>query len=653
MGSVSLGILRGYSDSTSNEYGNFNTYLYYDSITRANNGNSTTVTFTNCYVKAVPVFSNKRYTSNTIYIDSVSIGSTSLGISSSWVGRKYAGVSNGKKVYLPQGHSTSKVTKNLTIAIGTGSLTVTLYGHRSGTETKSQKLTGTINFASGWEQLELPCANVVKGGQPRVYGDNGDNSATIILTDGSWGQFDDATGNSFKSCGLKYSTDGKNYTSLTSDLRTPLWKIYVPYGTTKISFKDIYISGSAQSSKAGKASNPTDVKHYSKPDKPSITKIQTSTSDDQMTVTVTATKGSNGSNNNATGVEIAHSVGDSAKSYKLGNTYTFTINSGDYDKTVIYARTVGTHNIDVYKNNDLKETTNIYYSDEIISFLDENVTITAPEPPNGLKIHDSGQNQFSITCSKGTDGTNNNAQDVEIYYTIDGTSPLDGGDKLRNSEDVHLYRQGEFVGVSKDTTVNAVARTVGFHPKYQYSTWTNIVSQAVLYYQAPTIQRPTISYDKKLTKKSTITINQSITIYKNSIISSCKAGLYKEQNHNNLQLDDISTINLTDLNNILKTKSVELQISHQFYLSQFDDICKGDAIYTKIIYGIQNGASKDLLDINQILASEIYFIESNGIMRVNVNNNWYEGQVWVNCDGVWKEATDVFVNHNTQWKESI
>ena len=51
--------------------------------------------------------------------------------------------------------------------------------------------------------------------------------------------------------------------------------------------------------------------------------------------------------------------------------------------------------------------------------------------------------------------------------------------------------------------------------------------------------------------------------------------------------------------------------------------------------------------------SDEYIIQSSGIMRVNQNNNWYEGQVWVNVGDVWKEATDVFVNVDNIWKESI
>jgi hypothetical protein len=40
-------------------------------------------------------------------------------------------------------------------------------------------------------------------------------------------------------------------------------------------------------------------------------------------------------------------------------------------------------------------------------------------------------------------------------------------------------------------------------------------------------------------------------------------------------------------------------------------------------------------------------------MRVNIDQHWCEGQVWVNINGVWKEAADVFVNYDNQWLESV
>lgn len=40
-------------------------------------------------------------------------------------------------------------------------------------------------------------------------------------------------------------------------------------------------------------------------------------------------------------------------------------------------------------------------------------------------------------------------------------------------------------------------------------------------------------------------------------------------------------------------------------------------------------------------------------MRVKQNDSWYEGQVWVNVDGIWREATDVLLNVDGSWKESV
>ena len=141
MGQISLGVLRGYSDSTTNEYGNFNVYFNYESIIRADSGKSETVTFKNCYITAIPAIANKRYTFNTLYIDSVYIGNTSLGISGSWVGCEYWYTkSDGSYEYKPKSYTSSKVTKSLTVARDVGALTATLYGHRSGQTANSQIL---------------------------------------------------------------------------------------------------------------------------------------------------------------------------------------------------------------------------------------------------------------------------------------------------------------------------------------------------------------------------------------------------------------------------------------------------------------------------------------------------------------------------------
>ena len=45
---VHLGVLRGYNSTS--DAGNFNLYLCYDSADRDKDGNSTSVTFKNCYI---------------------------------------------------------------------------------------------------------------------------------------------------------------------------------------------------------------------------------------------------------------------------------------------------------------------------------------------------------------------------------------------------------------------------------------------------------------------------------------------------------------------------------------------------------------------------------------------------------------------------
>ena len=74
--------------------------------------------------------------------------------------------------------------------------------------------------------------------------------------------------------------------------------------------------------------------------------------------------------------------------------------------------------------------------------------------------------------------------------------------------------------------------------------------------------------------------------------------------------------------------------------------------YTR--YGITNTGGQ-LFSGNGSTAvnSSEYTIENAGVMQVNVNGAWKEGQVFVNVDGAWKEAESVYTNVNGSWKESI
>jgi accessory colonization factor AcfC len=95
-----------------------------------------------------------------------------------------------------------------------------------------------------------------------------------------------------------------------------------------------------------------------------------------------------------------------------------------------------------------------------VSVSTANITISQPGQPKNLQITDLGNNSFSIQCEKGTGGTNNSSVGVDIYYTTDGTSPLNGNSIKSNA----VKYEGGTVNITQDTTINAVARTVGAHP---------------------------------------------------------------------------------------------------------------------------------------------------------------------------------------------
>ena len=95
-----------------------------------------------------------------------------------------------------------------------------------------------------------------------------------------------------------------------------------------------------------------------------------------------------------------------------------------------------------------------------------------------------------------------------------------------------------------------------------------------------------------------------------------------------------------------------LSYEHELNLKDCN-LKKDDEIYAKVTYVVNDGMGNNLVRNYDIPVSDNYLIESSGVMRVNVNDSWREGQVWTNVDGVWKEATDVFTNVNGEWKESV
>jgi hypothetical protein len=73
--------------------------------------------------------------------------------------------------------------------------------------------------------------------------------------------------------------------------------------------------------------------------------------------------------------------------------------------------------------------------------------------------------------------------------------------------------------------------SVVFSSSY-FSNISSTCSDTILYYKSPVIHQPTITtYDKKLTKRSTIVVQQYVNLYKNSYLETCKTSLYKDDNN--------------------------------------------------------------------------------------------------------------------------
>lgn len=133
MAQINCGTLYGYQNNNT-RYGAFAVYFLYDNVTR----DGTNITIYNPKIQCTSI-SSDGYTTNTIFINSVSVNGTSIGISGQYNGETYHGRTwTSKEV----GNKTVSADASLT------SLTVSISCGRSAAQ-YNQTLTGTISVAAG------------------------------------------------------------------------------------------------------------------------------------------------------------------------------------------------------------------------------------------------------------------------------------------------------------------------------------------------------------------------------------------------------------------------------------------------------------------------------------------------------------------------
>lgn len=163
MESISLGVLYGYANGNT-RYGCYDLTFYYDSVTRS----GTSVTITNCYVGGKQ--RGTGYTTNIVYLNNVKANGTNLGISWSGKGQSYSS------------WSSNKVTKTITVAAETGSISITWNGGRTGA-TASQNGSGTLTIpTAGSPSVSMTTSSTRTSVSASILASAGTNGGSVSVS---------------------------------------------------------------------------------------------------------------------------------------------------------------------------------------------------------------------------------------------------------------------------------------------------------------------------------------------------------------------------------------------------------------------------------------------------------------------------------------
>ena len=242
----------------------------------------------------------------------------------------------------------------------------------------------------------------------------------------------------------------------------------------------------------------------------------------------------------------------------------------------------------------------------------------------------SGKSVFTLFGAVGKGGTNNAAQGCVVYYTTNGTTPSTTNGTsftISGAQDTTWQKDISF---NSDCTVKAVAYTIAPYGNVAGS----VATQQIYYYSAPS--KPTnlnITYAKKPTTKTTYTLswNASNNGYNNVV---------------DKYVGQVFVNNIKRLDFVCDSQT--LSTTYNFHNLSVK-LNKGDVLQFKL-YAQGKSAYNN---ISQTAQSPKVTVVSAGVIKIKINGNWTEGQVWIKNGGIWKEATEVFIKNNGKWNSSI
>lgn len=242
----------------------------------------------------------------------------------------------------------------------------------------------------------------------------------------------------------------------------------------------------------------------------------------------------------------------------------------------------------------------------------------------------SGESVFTLFGAVGKGGTNNAAQGCVVYYTTNGTTPstTNGTSFTISGAQDTTWRKD--ISFNSDCIVKAVAYTIAPYGNVAGS----VTTQQIYYYSAPS--KPTnlnITYAQKPTIKATYTLswNASNNGYNNVV---------------DKYVGQVFVNNIKRLDFVCDSQT--LSTTYNFHNLSVK-LNKGDVLQFKL-YAQGKSAYNN---ISQTAQSPKVTVVSAGVIKIKINGNWTEGQVWIKNGGIWKEATEVFIKNNGKWNSSI
>ena len=307
------------------------------------------------------------------------------------------------------------------------------------------------------------------------------------------------------------------------------------------------------------------------------------------------------------------------------------------------------------------ELDNDYDGSDLKCSVSGSATNWTPIKKGTTIIRDNFNNTFTITATKGRDGTNNTAggpTNLKWGYTSTGMSTT-----YTNGQTITLKNSDN----SKSTrTVYATSTTTAEHGDDMVATTSaNVVQfwelvapgKPVLYKtktRLTTKEHWKYKWTGATTKNSTTSpiMGYRLFVYKNG---SLIKGLKVNGDSTYLMKDDSSNPNTKDY--------AEMWIAGTEI--SFDPAELGFVPGDKVKFGLvaftqwrYRGADKEpdrdngVWKLTDRVISDESTVQNAGIMRVKAGSKWHEGQVWVKVSNKWVEADVVKIKTSAGWKES-